>query len=164
VEVETILVSAGVSILSGAITAYFTTRFRMKEEREKWKRDFALKMAQMEPVDSALAQRMAVQFALGVLIYQNPDTSERERIFLPPHCRLVAGRANTNQIFINDAKLSRQHCAFDSDETNVYVEDLGSANATFMNGSRVAGRVKLNTGDVISLGDIEFQFHKLDRR
>src|SRR5262245_58206508 len=162
--IETILVSAGVAVLTGAITAYITTRLRMKEEREKWNREFGLKMAQIESVDGIQAKRMAVQFALGILIYQNKETSERERIFLPPNCRLIAGRADTNQIVLNDEKLSRQHCAFDSDETSVYVEDLGSANATFMNGSRVAGRVRLRTGDIINLGDTEFKFHKLDRR
>ena len=38
------------------------------------------------------------------------------------------------------------------------VEDLASANGTFLNGSRVAKRVPLKPGDAIRLGGTEFVF------
>ena len=36
---ETVIISAIVGIVTSAITAYITTRFKMKEEKTKWRRE-----------------------------------------------------------------------------------------------------------------------------
>jgi pSer/pThr/pTyr-binding forkhead associated (FHA) protein len=161
-NLETILISAAVGIITSAITAYFTTRLRMKEEKARWRREFAMKYAEAQAKDNQNAQRMAVQFAIGVLI-KNPETAERERIFVPPYCRLIAGRSPDNSIVLDDSNISRHHCAFDADDTDVYVEDLGSPNGIWLKGVQLHGRSKLETGDVVRLTPTtEFRFHKLD--
>ena len=123
----------------------------------------ALKYAEAQATDSVRAQKMAVQFAVGVLI-KNPETQKRERIFVPPNCRLIAGSAPDNPICLDDESVSDHHCAFDADDEQVYVEDLGSSNCTFVSGKLVRGRRKLEGGDRIKVGGTEFEFHKLDRR
>ncbi len=162
-NLETVIISAIVGIVTSAITAYITTRFKMKEENTKWRREFALKYAEAQATDNVRAQKMAVQFAVGVLI-KNPETQERERVFVPPNCRLIAGRAPDNPIFVDDLFASSHHCAFDADDQQVYVEDLGSQNATFVNGEILRGRRKLEIGDRIKVGATDFEFHKLDGR
>ncbi|MGV2831348.1 FHA domain-containing protein [Myxosarcina sp. GI1(2024)] len=172
-DFQTILISAIVGIITSAITAYITTLLKIKEERKKWFRDFALKYAEKQASDLIVAQRMAEQFAIGVLIYENPTTAERERFFIPPNCRLTAGRSETNSISINDIFLSQRHCAFDADEKNVYVLDLGSPNGVFVSSSksgrgyiRVSGKkYKLYTDDVVMLASTtKLRFHQLDKR
>lgn len=163
-NLETILISAVVGVTTSIITAYITTRLRMREEKEKWRREFALKYAEAQANDNQNANRMAVQFAVGVLI-KNPKSSERERIFVPPFCRLVAGRDTNNSIVIEDPVISRHHCVFDADDTNVFVEDLGSPNGISLNGRRLIGRRRLDADDVITLSaETEFRFHKLEDR
>ncbi|HLR07407.1 MAG TPA: FHA domain-containing protein [Pyrinomonadaceae bacterium] len=163
-SLEIVIISAVVGSITSAITAYVTTRLKMKEEKEKWRREFAIKFAEVQSRDNTEAQKMAVQFAVGILI-KNPESPERERIFMPPHCRLIAGRASDNAIVIDDPMLSRHHCAFDADDASAYVEDLGSANAIMLNGERVTGRHKLKSEDLVLLSKMtEFRFHKLDAR
>ena len=87
----------------------------------KWRREFALKYAEAQAIDSVRAQKMAVQFAVGVLI-KNPETHKRERVFVPPNCRLIAGSAPDNPICLDDELASGHHCAFDADDEQVYVE------------------------------------------
>jgi len=159
-SLETIIVSAVVGIVTSAITAYVTTRLRMKEEKEKWRREFAVKFAEAQAKDNSQAQKIAVQFAIGVLI-KNPETEERERIFVPPNCRLIAGRDPTNPIHTNDPLTSRHHCAFDADDEYVYVEELGSPNGAFINGALLKGKQKLEAGDIVQMGHTTFRYHQL---
>ena len=44
------------------------------------------------------------------------------------------------------------------DEKNYYLEDLNSANGTYLNGERLLDVVRLNNGDIIRIGKIEFIF------
>ena len=89
----------------------------MREEKEKWRREFALKYAEAQATDSTRAERMAVQFGVGVLKYRTVGVAETPKIFLPPNSRLVAGRGENNAIMLKDTKVSRHHCAFFTDDT-----------------------------------------------
>ena len=160
-NVETILVSAVVAIVTSAVTAYITTRFKIREEKEKWQRDFTIKYAEFQSSNPSLAQNLATQFAIGVLIIEPCITGERERIFVPPNCRLIAGSQTGCDIKIKDITISKKHSAFFSDKLNVWVEELGSINGTFLNGARVIGRIKLETGNIIQLGNTKITFHKI---
>ena len=136
----------------------------MREEKEKWRREFALKYAEAQATDSARAERIAVQFGVGVLKYRTEGVTETQKIFLPPNSRLVAGRGANNAITLNDAKASRHHCAFYTDDTGAYIEDLGSLDGTLLNDNVVNGRQRIKTGDAIRVGDTEFLFYKLEGR
>jgi pSer/pThr/pTyr-binding forkhead associated (FHA) protein len=160
-SLETILVSALVGMLTSAVTAYLTTRFKIKEERQKWQRDFSIKFTEAQLTDNALAHKMAMQFGIGFFKYRIEDT-ETQKTFVPPNCRLVVGRHPSSAIHINDRKLSRYHCAFVSDEANVFIEPLGATTGTFLNGSQITERRRLKAGDVIKAGNTEFLFYKLD--
>ncbi len=72
---------------------------------------------------------------------------------------LVLGRAVDGEgRFAEDGKLSRRHARITRDDAGrLAVEDLGSANGTFVNDQRVGGRVILNVGDAIRVGDTTFE-------
>ena len=161
---QSIIITAVIGIVTSAITAYITTRLKMKEERDKWRREFAFKFAEAQAADNGAAEKMATQFAIGVLT-RNPETPDREKIFVPPNCRLTVGRAADCTIVLDDPRVSRIHFTFWTDDTNVFIEEIGrSANHIYLNGKRITDRHILQTNDVITTGSTTFRFQTLESR
>jgi serine phosphatase RsbU (regulator of sigma subunit) len=73
------------------------------------------------------------------------------------------GRASDCSIPIKDRYLSRKHAEIISEGSNWILKDLGSANGTYLNGSRVERDEQLKTGDRIRLGDTEIVFETNER-
>ncbi|KXG73599.1 FHA domain-containing protein FhaB [Thermotalea metallivorans] len=71
---------------------------------------------------------------------------------------VTIGRGNNNDIVIKDPYISNQHLKITLDENAYFLEDLDSANGTYLNGDRVLDAVKLKNGDRIKLGQIEFLY------
>ena len=65
------------------------------------------------------------------------------------------GKGANNEVVIeNDPTVSRVHLAvFIDDEKNIFITDLGSTNGTFINGVRKEESVKLETLDVLRIGN-----------
>jgi serine phosphatase RsbU (regulator of sigma subunit) len=73
--------------------------------------------------------------------------------------RLTVGRSSVAELcYPDDAGLSRQHLAFESDGRNWYVKDLGSKNGTLLNGTRITDRNPLKPGDRIMAGHLVMVF------
>jgi sigma-B regulation protein RsbU (phosphoserine phosphatase) len=73
------------------------------------------------------------------------------------------GRASDCSIPIKDRYLSRKHAEIIAEGNAWILKDLGSANGTYLNGSRVERDEQLKTGDRIRLGDTEIVFETSDR-
>lgn len=69
---------------------------------------------------------------------------------LDKECHVV-GRHEECDIHIDNLGVSRQHARFMRSGAFYYVEDLNSANGTFVNGDQVK-RHNLNNGDVVGIG------------
>ena len=63
------------------------------------------------------------------------------------------GRDLSNNISISDPEVSRHHARFFIQNDNVFVEDLGSTNGTFLNGERISTPQQLRSGDVVTFGE-----------
>jgi phosphoserine phosphatase RsbU/P len=72
---------------------------------------------------------------------------------------VTIGRSSECSIPIKDRYLSRRHAEIFPAGEQWVLKDLGSANGTFVNGSRVAGIRPLISGDRIRVGDTEIAFH-----
>jgi sigma-B regulation protein RsbU (phosphoserine phosphatase) len=73
------------------------------------------------------------------------------------------GRASDCSIPIKDRYLSRKHAEIIANGNAWVLKDLGSANGTYLNGSRVERDEQLKTGDRIRLGDTEIVFETSER-
>lgn len=65
----------------------------------------------------------------------------------------VVGRSKRAQIVIADATVSRRHATIVSADDSLTVEDLGSANGTFVNDGRIE-RSALRVGDHVRFGAV----------
>lgn len=73
--------------------------------------------------------------------------------------RITLGRSSANELcYPEDAGLSRQHVAFESDGAGWVVRDLNSKNGTLVNGVRVEGSRRLQPGDRITAGHLVIEF------
>jgi len=73
--------------------------------------------------------------------------------------RLSIGRSSAAELcFPEDAGLSRQHFAFESEGENWTVRDLGSKNGTFVNNIPLKAKLILNPGDRITAGHLVIVF------
>lgn len=68
------------------------------------------------------------------------------------------GRDGSNHIAIAYPFLSGKHAIISLRDGVYYLEDLGSANGTLLNGARVEGVLPLKNKDIVSLVDLEFLF------
>ncbi len=68
---------------------------------------------------------------------------------------LVIGRSRQCQVFVHDPAVSRLHCELILCDRRVVLKDLGSANATLLNG-RPVQEAKLRAGDEVAVGPAVF--------
>ncbi|GAB4570575.1 MAG: FHA domain-containing protein [Anaerolineae bacterium] len=71
---------------------------------------------------------------------------------LLPHTSL--GRAPTNTVYLADSFASNEHAQITYRGGNWWLEDRGSSNGTFLNGTRINEPVILSSGDLIGIGRV----------
>lgn len=71
--------------------------------------------------------------------------------------KLLIGRAEECDVRPLSEEVSRRHCAIHVGPAEVWVEDLGSRNGTFVNGVRITGKMKVSTGDLVRVGSLELK-------
>jgi pSer/pThr/pTyr-binding forkhead associated (FHA) protein len=71
---------------------------------------------------------------------------------------MVLGRQAECDLQLTEGHASRKHAKFSFAEDAVWLEDLNSANGTFVNGAKITGKVKLASGDRLRFDVEEFDF------
>jgi two-component system, cell cycle response regulator len=72
------------------------------------------------------------------------------------------GRGEAADVLMDENSVSRLHARIQPVGGRYFVEDLGSANRTFVNGEALRGRRELSSGDVVTLGlyaTLRFDLH-----
>src|SRR6186997_98551 len=65
---------------------------------------------------------------------------------------IIIGRSSDLDMVLVEDMVSRRHAKISSTENEVYIQDMGSTNGTFVNGVKIAGRALLHEGDRILVG------------
>lgn len=70
---------------------------------------------------------------------------------------LIIGRISGENVYAlpNDLMVSKQHCRLFVSGSDLYLEDLGSANHTYLNGTIITEPTHIQSGDTIRLGKTE---------
>lgn len=71
---------------------------------------------------------------------------------------VTVGRSSKNDIVIKDKFVSSNQLTITEENGSFFIEDLDSANGTYLNGERIYDIIELRNGDKIGVGLIQFIF------
>ena len=94
-------------------------------------------------------------YGFALVVERGPEAAD---LLLAPGSTTV-GRHPESDIFLDDITVSRHHCRFLAGNDALEVEDSGSTNGTYVNGTRV-DRSSLGPGDEVLIG----RFHLIVAR
>ena len=70
---------------------------------------------------------------------------------------IIVGRSDTCDVYFDDISVSRQHFSIELEDGAFYITDLESTSGTYLNGVRLAGRQRINSGDQIDAGRVRIK-------
>ena len=92
------------------------------------------------------------------LVVQRSPSLEEGDEFPLNSAPVTVGRAGQNDLVLDgDEFASARHARIEVRGDGVWVQDLDSTNGTYVNGSRVAGAQRLDTGDVLRVGETDLR-------
>ena len=78
--------------------------------------------------------------------------------------KTTLGRKRHNDIVFDNMVVSGDHCVFElQGDADVFVEDLGSTNGTYLNGHMIRSREPLHDGDFVVVGNFRVEYLAADR-
>jgi pSer/pThr/pTyr-binding forkhead associated (FHA) protein len=93
-----------------------------------------------------------------LVVVKSPALPEGERRDLDS-AALTLGRAGANDLVLDaDEFASTQHARVEPRPDGVWVQDLGSTNGTYVNGTKLTRPRRLAPGDVLRVGETELRF------
>jgi hypothetical protein len=93
-----------------------------------------------------------------LVVVKSADLSDGEGFELNS-AQLTIGRGNQNDIPIaTDEYASARHARFEPRQDGVWVQDLGSTNGTFLNGTRLDRPRRLAQGDIVRVGETDLRY------
>ena len=70
----------------------------------------------------------------------------------------IIGRADQNDIVLKDRFISKKHARITKRNGIYYLEDLNSANGTYINGQKIENIIELRDKDLVDIGQVGFLF------
>lgn len=93
-----------------------------------------------------------------LVVVKSADLADGEEFELNSS-QLTIGRGSQNDIAITtDEYASARHARFEPRQDGVWVQDLGSTNGTFLNGTRLDRPRRLARGDVVRVGETDLRY------
>ncbi len=95
-----------------------------------------------------------------LVVVKSPELDEGTDFQLDS-AQLTIGRGGQNDIALSrDEYASARHARFEPRQDGVWVQDLGSTNGTFLNGTRLERPRRLTNGDIVRVGDTDLRFER----
>lgn len=105
--------------------------------------------------DGGSGSRALIPGHYGRLVLLLPGSRRQE--FTLSKARIRIGRATTNDVVVQDSRVSRNHALIECGAAGCTVVDVGSPNGTWINGVRVERRL-LRSGDTLVIGGATARF------
>lgn len=94
----------------------------------------------------------------GLEIMSSGSVKElKEGSIIPIRSDLTIGRKSDNLIVLNEQHISGNHAKILVRNDSLFLEDLNSTNGTYLNGTKISGKVKLSNKDEIKIGNVIFK-------
>jgi FHA domain len=105
--------------------------------------------------------RQAQPVSSGALVTVRSSAIEQGTRFELNAKAITVGRAASNDIrLVNDEFASGTHARIEPRRDGVWVEDIGSTNGTYVNGTRLSRAQQLTSGDVIRVGETDLRYER----
>jgi hypothetical protein len=93
-----------------------------------------------------------------LVVLKSPDLDDGTHFELNS-AQVIIGRSAQNDIAVgSDEYASARHARFEPRRDGVWVQDLGSTNGTYVNGTRIERPRRLTGGDVVRVGDTDLRY------
>jgi hypothetical protein len=115
----------------------------------------------LAPSAAAGVQASRPGLRTGRLVVVKSADLERGEDFQLNSAQLTIGRGNQNDIaIVTDEYASARHARFEPRQDGVWVQDLGSTNGTYLNGTRLDRPRRLTTGDIVRIGETDLRYEQ----
>ncbi len=104
----------------------------------------------IRPSDGVLQKQTSSNISVSVTAISGPRTGLSFQ--LEPDTDITLGRSPEAGLQVVDTGISRTHIRMRFDGVSVFVEDLNSANGTFINGDKLTNKIEIKNGDQVSIG------------
>jgi Inner membrane component of T3SS, cytoplasmic domain len=106
---------------------------------------------------AGLGRGGASRRSVRLVVQRSPSLDEGDE-FPVDSAPLTVGRGGQNDLVLGgDDFASARHARVEVRGDGVWVQDLDSTNGTYVNGSRVTGAQRLDTGDVLRVGETDLR-------
>jgi pSer/pThr/pTyr-binding forkhead associated (FHA) protein len=95
----------------------------------------------------------------ATLVINSKNMKDQRVAVAASRAATIVGRSTDNDVVIDDPSVSRKHVRITSENGLYYLEDLNSANGTYVNGVQSSGRQTINPGSTIKVGKTEMKFN-----
>jgi hypothetical protein len=93
-----------------------------------------------------------------LVVVKSPALEEGDEVQLDS-APLMLGRGSRNDVDLGrDEYASSDHARIEPRRDGVWIEDVGSTNGTYLNGTRLTGPKRLSVGDVVRVGETELRY------
>lgn len=120
---------------------------------------YALKIMYKDVKNGGKKRRPPVakgNFGLEIIDSGNVKTL-KEGSIIPIRSELTIGRKDDNSIVLNEQHVSGKHARIIVRNNSLSIEDLNSTNGTYLNGTKLNGKVRLSNKDEIKIGNVVFK-------
>lgn len=96
-----------------------------------------------------------VGYAVLEFLDENGNIRKSEKIYKN---NFSIGREDSNDIVLQDDKISRKQCTISQLENKYFIYNLSKTNQTKLNGLDVNKSSEISFGDIVDIGDTKFRF------
>jgi pSer/pThr/pTyr-binding forkhead associated (FHA) protein len=158
VEVQTVLLALKVCFL--VLLYLFIWRIVRSASRDVRMPQESFVMAPSQAAALGLG-RQAPAVSTGSLVTLKSAALEEGSRFELDAKALTLGRGAPNDIRLDDDDFaSARHARIEPRRDGVWVEDVGSTNGTYVNGSRLGRPQKLSPGDIVRIGETDLRYER----